>query len=96
MGITEISVLAGAPNTDRSAPTNANAVAVEFDAMIWDMLLRESGLLRAFGPDEGGETALLGEMFVHDFARQLAAQMDTGFGRMALATAPTQTQGTEK
>lgn len=96
MGITEISVLAGASNTGHAVPANANEVAVEFDAMIWDVLLRESGMLRAFGADEGGETALLGEMFMHDFARQLAAQMDTGFGRMALAAGQAQAQGAEK
>jgi len=97
MGVSEISLLAGAPKAAAATPAGVNEVAAEFDAMIWSLLLRESGMLRAFGADEGGETALLGDLFVHEFARSLAAQMDVGFGRMALAAqAATQNQGVEK
>jgi len=97
MGLTEISVLAGTPSAARAEPAGVADVAAEFDAMIWGVLLRESGVLRAFGSEEGGETAMLGDLFAHDFARQLAQQMDIGFGRMALAAAaaPTQAKGVE-
>lgn len=96
MGVTEISLLAGAPHANRAEAASARDVAAEFDAMIWGVLLRESGMLRAFGGEEGAENALLGELFAHDFARQLAAQMDIGFGRMALAAAEMKTEGAAK
>ena len=85
MAISEIGMLATLPSTTRMAPAAASEVAVEFDTMIWELMLRESGLLRPFLSEGGTETAMLGEVFLQDFARQLAAQVDIGFGRMALA-----------
>lgn len=85
MGLSEISALSSLPSATRSESSNAQEIAREFDTMIWELMLRETGLFKAFAPEGGNEGAVLGEFFLQDFARQLAAQVDIGFGRMALA-----------
>lgn len=83
MNLSEISaVLPGtaAGNINRNDP---KAAAKEFDAMLLEILLRQSGLLQSMG-EEGTESALFGEMFLPNFARELAAQVDLGFGNLLI------------
>lgn len=87
MGVTEINLLGSLPHAGQAVPATLHEAAVEFDTMVWSIVLRESGMLRAFGADEGGEAGLLGDLFLHNLARELAAQMDIGFGRAALDVA---------
>lgn len=87
MGISEVSLLGSLPHASPAASATPHEVAAEFDAMVWGLVLRESGMLRAFGSDEGGEAGLLGELFLHNLARELAAQINIGFGRAALDAA---------
>jgi Rod binding domain-containing protein len=81
LGLSEISPLlapAGAALNARS-PKEA---AVEFDALIVEVLLRNSGWLQAAAGGESAESSMYGEVYLHDFARQLARQVDLGFGRL--------------
>ena len=95
MNIAEINSIAAIPNADAGGPRSLKEAAAEFDAMVWELVLRESGFTRAFESDEDGGAAPLGDLFVRDMARQLAQQIDVGFGRMALASA-TQLSGESK
>ncbi|HEX9812994.1 MAG TPA: hypothetical protein VGA88_13035 [Burkholderiales bacterium] len=73
----------------RPDSAHAKHTAVEFDAMVWEMLLRHSGLLNSLSVDN--QTPLAGEMFLQDIARQLAQQMDLGFGRLLASQAAGET-----
>ncbi|MBI3900284.1 MAG: hypothetical protein HY308_18625 [Gammaproteobacteria bacterium] len=93
MMINEINVMSTTPPSASAAPTQPTQVVAEFDAMVWELLLRESGLMQAFESEES-ESMPLGDFFLQDFAHELATQVDLGFGRMALAQA-TETSATE-
>lgn len=86
LSIAEISAMtpAATPALNRQDP---KAAAAEFDAMLLELLLRQSGLFRSMGMEDGAEPALMGEMFLQNFARDLAAQMDLGFGSLLISQA---------
>lgn len=65
-------------------PGRPRTAATEFDAMVWQLLLEHSGLLRPFTAEGDAPLPVVGEMFVHVFARQLAQQIDLGFGSLVL------------
>lgn len=69
----------GAPN-----PHNTTETAADFDAMVLEVLLRQSGLLQPLSADEGGQAPLLSDMFLPTFAHELAAQMNLGFGSLLM------------
>jgi hypothetical protein len=65
------------------ATPDAEALRVEFDALILQMLIKSSGLLDA--ADSGGAGSLaMGDMLAYPLARQLAEQVDLGFGSMVI------------
>ena len=87
MNVSEVSLLPpgiASPALNRHDP---KAAAVEFDAMVLELLLQQSGLLGSLGAEEGMESTLLGEMLLPNLARQLAAQIDLGFGSLLLSQA---------
>lgn len=96
MGISEISALGSASTLSPVSRTSPHEVAAEFDAMIWTLLLRESGLLNPLTAGNG-EAALVSELFMQNVARELSAQTDIGLGRMLLAAfeGEAQTKGVE-
>ena len=67
------------PNEARGA--SVADTAKEFDALLFEQLLRHSGMLRAFTLDESPQGALLGDLVIRQLARELASSMEPGFAR---------------
>ncbi|HLF22351.1 MAG TPA: hypothetical protein VI565_00405 [Burkholderiales bacterium] len=96
LSVSEISVVppgVSGPALDRKDP---KGVAIEFDAMVLEMLLRQSGLLRSMGSEAGADASVFGEMYLHDFARQLATQVDLGFGSLLVSQAQHVAEGSSE
>lgn len=82
VSVAEIGSLApdvAAARLDRAHPQQA---AVEFDALVLELLLRQSGLLHSLSAQADAQAPLMSEMFLQNIAHQLARQMDLGFGRL--------------
>lgn len=62
----------------------AHEVGREFDAMVLEVFLRQSGLMHALTSESDASMPLVSEMFLRDLAKNLAAQMNLGFGSMIL------------
>ena len=94
LSVSEISVVppgVSGPALDRKDP---KGVAIEFDAMVLEMLLRQSGLFRSMESEAGA--SVFGEMYLHDFARQLAMQVDLGFGSLLVSQAQHVAEGSSE
>lgn len=87
MNVSEISLFPANFAAPSLNPQDPKAAGLEFDAMVLGLLLQQSGLLGALGSQDGGESALLGDMLLPTMARQLAAQIDFGFGSLLLSQA---------
>lgn len=93
LSIPDIGMLAPAFSAASPEPHNARQAATEFDAMVLELLLRQSGLLRSLGAHDGEHASLLSDMFLQTFARELAAQMDLGFGSLLVNRAAWMNEG---
>jgi hypothetical protein len=93
LSVSEITVLAPSVATGTLNPNRPAEAAVEFDAMVFELLLQQSGLLRSLSAGTEGEPPLVGEMFLQTLARQLASQVDLGFGSLLISQAARTTDG---
>lgn len=73
------------PQSPLGAATTPEAAAREFEAMLWEVLVRETHLLRAKDA-ESADPGMLGSMLDQVLASQLAGSVDLGIGRIALAS----------
>jgi hypothetical protein len=64
--------------------TDAASAAKEFEAMLFETILREGGLLRAFEAEGGEAQSVLNEWLMPLLARQLADQAQLGLGEMMM------------
>ena len=76
-------VPAWVPPSGALPATDPKAMRIEFDALILEMLIKSSGLLDAIDSRESSPLAM-GEMLAYPLARQLAEQVDLGFGSMVV------------
>ncbi len=76
------------PPASAVSATDPKAMRIEFDALILEMLIKSSGLLEAMDSGEGG-SLMMGDMLTQPLARQLAEQMDLGFGSMVVRMSET-------
>lgn len=67
------------PIAERGA--NVADTAKEFDALLFEQLLRHSGLLRSFAMDDSAQGAILGDLMIRQLAQELASSMEPGFAR---------------
>ena len=84
LNIADIGSLSAAPSLNAGGPRRLQATAKEFDAMVLELLLRQSGILQALSPESDASAPMVSEMFLQDLARNLAAQMNLGFGNMLI------------
>ena len=90
LNIADIGLLSPNLSAAAASPARAREIATEFDALVLEMLLQQSGLLRALSPEQNAHLPLISEMFVQHLAHQLATQMDLGFGSLLISQAITQ------
>jgi hypothetical protein len=93
--MTDVAAIHALPATVPAAPAGARSadpatMRVEFDALMLEMIIKSSGLLDALDSSDSG-SAMMGEMMAYPLARQLAEQMDLGFGSMVLRANETTT-----
>jgi hypothetical protein len=72
------------PQSPVGAATTPEGAARAFEAMLWEMLVRETHLLR-MDDAESANLGMLGSMLDQVLASQLAGSVDLGIGRIALA-----------
>lgn len=82
MQITDIGTLPAVSQLETIDRSDSKTAAREFDALLIELLLRQSGLLQSLAGEEGAEMPFLSEMFLQDFAKELAKQMDLGYGSL--------------
>jgi hypothetical protein len=87
MDISPISVMPAIPTSAALDRNDPKAAAAEFDAMVLELLLRQSGLLEALAGDEDAPAPFVSEFFLQGFAHELAKQMDLGFGSLLISQA---------
>lgn len=68
--------------------TDAASAAKEFEAMLFETILRQGGLMHAF-EGEGESQSLMNEWLMPLLARQLAEQVQLGLGEMMVKSMST-------
>ncbi|GEM_PF-5752048 len=76
------------PPAGAAPSTDPKTMRIEFDALILQMLIKSSGLLDALDSGEGAAPGM-GDMLAYPLARQLAEQVDLGFGSMVVRMSDT-------
>lgn len=87
LSVPEIHTLSPLLSAAAFDPRDPRAAAAEFDAMVWQLWLQSSGLLRPPAAADEAHLPVISEMFVHVFARELARQIELGFGNLVLRQA---------
>ena len=81
-GILETASLANRARLETKAPEQAARL---FETMLFELLLKETGLSGALANGAGKEWAILGDHFNQMLASQLAQEVDLGTGRLLAA-----------
>jgi Rod binding domain-containing protein len=65
------------------APHSAGVAdtAKEFDTLLFEQLLKHSGMLRSFAMDDSAHGAIFGDLIIRQLAQELASSMEPGFAR---------------
>jgi hypothetical protein len=81
--IAETASLASRAGPENKGPEQTGRM---FETMLFELLLKESGLSNSLGNGAGKEWAVLGDHFIQMLASQLAQEVDLGTGRLLAAT----------
>lgn len=84
----EIDAIAATVPLSGDAATGAGQpeqIGRQFEALLFEMLFRETGLAGALTTGTEGELAPLGDLFAQVLASELSQQVDLGLGRLATA-----------
>ena len=93
MNIEAIGPLVASPATAASsANSKPEQVAGEFDAILWQMLIKESHMFGTAVPGSVDGGGAIGGLLDQVMASQLAKEMDFGIGRAALGLLATETK----
>lgn len=71
-----------APVSQAKSPEQAGRV---FETMLFELLLKETGLANSLASGVGKEWTILGDHFIQMLASQLAQEVDLGTGRQLAA-----------
>jgi Rod binding domain-containing protein len=85
MDITSIVESASFANRTGIDTKSPDQVARVFETMLFELLLKESGLANSLAGGAGKEWSMLGDQYVQILASQLAREMDFGTSRLLAA-----------
>jgi len=81
--VVETATLTSRVGPEKNVPEQTGRM---FETMLFELLLKESGLSNSLGSGAGKEWTILGDHFIQMLASQLAQEVDLGTGRLLAAS----------